>query len=169
MIISLLGYMGSGKSHISKVLSQKLNLPVIDLDDEILLSNHMPIAEIFDKKGEIFFRREEKRILTELLALEKDFILSLGGGTPAYYDNIELINKKSTSVYLRSNIGTLTARLKKQKAKRPLLAKIPDDDLPEFIAKHLFERQPFYAAAKFTVTTDGKKPSEVAEQIADLL
>ena len=165
MIISLIGYMGSGKSHISKVLSQKLNLKLIDLDKEIILKNKMSIPEIFEKRGEIYFRKEERALLEEILNTEKECILSLGGGTPSYYNNIDLITQKSESIYLRTSVGTLTERLLKQKQKRPLIAKIPDEDLPEFIAKHLFERQVYYGQAKYTVGTDAKTPEEIVAEI----
>ena len=168
MIISLIGYMGSGKSHISKVLSQKLKLKLLDLDKKISLKNNMTIPEIFEKRGEIYFRKEERAVLEEILTNEKECILSLGGGTPVYYDNIKLIIEKSESVYLRTSVLTLTERLLKQKQKRPLIAKIPDEDLPEFIAKHLFERQAFYGQAKYTVSTDSKTPEEIVAEITAL-
>lgn len=168
MIISLIGYMGSGKSHISKVLSQKMSLKLIDLDKEIFLKNGMTIPEIFEKKGEIYFRKEERRLLEEILNTEKNCILSLGGGTPAYFNNMELINEKSESIYLRTTVKTLTERLIKQKQKRPLIAKIPDEQLPEFIGQHLFERQLFYSKAKHTVITDSKVPDDIAAEIAAL-
>ena len=169
MIISLIGYMGSGKSHISKVLSQKLNLKLIDLDKEIILKNKMSIPEIFEKRGEIYFRKEERALLEEILNTEKECILSLGGGTQSYYNNIDLITQKSVSIYLRTSVGTLTERLLKQKQKRPLIAKIPDEDLPEFIAKHLFERQVYYGQAKFTVGTDAKTPEEIVTEIISVI
>ena len=169
MIISLIGYMGSGKSHISKVLSQKTHLKLIDLDKEIILKNNMTIPEIFEKRGEIYFRKEERALLEEILNNEKECILSLGGGTPSYYNNIDLITSQSESVYLRTSVGTLAGRLLKQKQKRPLIAKIADEDLPEFIAKHLFERQVFYGQAKYTVSTDSKTPEEIAAAIIALV
>lgn len=168
MIISLIGYMGCGKSHISKLLSDKLNLKLIDLDKEIIARHNMSIAEIFTKKGEIFFRKQERAILDEILNSETDCILSVGGGTPAYYDNISLINEKSTSVYLRTSVKTLTERLLKQKQKRPLIANIPDEQLPEFIGQHLFERQQFYSQAQHTVVTDHKTPEEICREIAQI-
>ena len=169
MIISLIGYMGSGKSHISKVLSKNMNLKLIDLDKVIILRNNMSIAEIFEKRGEIYFRKQERAILEEILNSETDCILSLGGGTPAYYDNISLINDKSLSVYLRTSVKTLTERLLKQKQKRPLISKISDEQLPEFVGQHLFERQQFYSQAKFTVVTDLKTPEEIALEIASII
>ena len=165
MIISLIGYMGSGKSHISKVLSQKLNLKLIDLDKQISQKFNLTIPEIFEKRGEIYFRKEERILLEEILNTEKDCILSLGGGTPAYYNNIDLINEKSESIYLQTSVRTLVERLSKQKQKRPLIARIPDEDLPEFIAKHLFERQIFYGQAKYSVSTNYKTPEEIVDEI----
>ena len=169
MIISLIGYMGSGKSHISKVLSQKLNLKLIDLDKEIILKNNTSIANIFEKRGEIYFRKEERALLEEILDTEKDCVLSLGGGTPSYYNNMELITEKSESIYLRTSVGTLTERLLKQKQKRPLIAKIADEDLPEFIAKHLFERQVYYGQAKHMVSTDAKTPEDIVAEIVAII
>lgn len=168
MIISLIGYMGSGKSHISKVLSQKLNLKLIDLDRQIFLKNNLTIPEIFEKRGEIYFRKEERSLLEEILNTEKECILSLGGGTPAYYNNIDLITSKSESVYLRTSVVTLVERLSKQKQKRPLIANISEEELPEFIAKHLFERQVFYGQAKYTVSTNSKTPAEIVDEIIAL-
>lgn len=169
MIISLAGYMGSGKSHISKLLSSKLNFKLIDLDKEIIKRNNRSISEIFQQKGEIFFRKQEREALEEILATEQNAILSLGGGTPAYYNNMEVINLNSISIYLSANVSTLTQRLSKQKDKRPLITNISDEDLPEFIAKHLFERNPFYRKAQFVVSTDEKMPDEIVEEIIHLL
>lgn len=165
MIISLVGYMGSGKSHISKILSDKLGLELFDLDREISTLNGMPIAELFAKKGEIFFRRQEKDVLGQIFQTQDNCVVSLGGGTPAYYDNMATINRDSTSIYLRTSVGALASRLAKQKEKRPLISRIPDEDLPEFIAKHLFERSQFYNQSKLIVDTDGKTPEEIADEI----
>ncbi len=169
MIIILIGYMGSGKSHIAKVLSKKLELKLIDLDKEISRKNKMTITEIFQNKGEIFFRREEKNMLEEILAREVSCILSVGGGTPTYYNNMEIINQNSESFYLQANVATLTQRLLMQKAKRPLIAHIEDEKIPEFIAKHLFERNPFYARAKYVVNTDQKEPQVIVGEIIEQL
>ncbi len=161
--------MGSGKSHIAKLLSDRLGIKLIDLDKEISKKNKMTIAEMFQKKGEIFFRRQERALLEEIVATEDSCILSLGGGTPAYYNNMELINQNSESIFLRTSVKNLTERLLKQKHKRPLIANISDQDLPEFIAKHLFERNIFYNKAKYTVNTDDKTPEMIVEELCDLL
>lgn len=168
MIITLVGYMGTGKSHISNILSSKLNFKLFDLDQEISNKFELSIAEIFKNHGEIFFRKAEKETLNEILSSEESVILSVGGGTPVYYDNMESINDKSISIYLRTGVSTLTERLKKNKHKRPLIAKIADEDLPEFIAKHLFERNSFYSKAHYIVDTDQKTTEEVAEEIIQI-
>lgn len=157
--------MGSGKSHISKLLSQKINFKLIDLDQQIILKHQKKISEIFAERGEIFFRKEEKSILEEILKLDDNIVLSLGGGTPVYYNNMELINQKSKSVFLQASVGTLAERLLRQKAKRPLIARLSDEELPEFIAKHLFERNTFYSQANFTINTNNKSPEEIVDEI----
>ena len=169
MIISLLGYMGSGKSHVSKNLSKKLNFPLIDLDQKISEEHQLSIPEIFQNKGEIFFRKEEKRILESILNERSNIILSLGGGTPVYYNNMDLINQFSKSFFLRASVKTLTERVMLQKNSRPLIARLEDNDIPEFIAKHLFERNPFYGKSHFTIDTDSKTASEISDEIIRLL
>lgn len=169
MIISICGYMGSGKSHISNLLSKKINYKLFDIDKTISSQIGMAITEIFEKKGEVFFRKNEKEILHTLLQTEENCILSLGGGTPIYYDNIDTINKKSISIYLRTSVRTLCQRLSANKNKRPLIAHIKDEDLAEFIAKHLFERGPFYNKCQVIIDTDHKTPEEIVAEIINHL
>lgn len=161
--------MGSGKTHISKILSEKINFKLIDLDKEISRRNKLTIPEIFDKKGEIHFRKLERETLEEILASEENVILSLGGGTPVYYNNMEIINHNSKSVFLRASVSTLSERLLKQKEKRPLIANISDENLAEFIAKHLFERNEFYNKAQINVITDAREPEDIVEEIIEKL
>ena len=160
-----MGYMGSGKNLISKELSVLNNFKIFDLDTEISKQNNRSITEIFKEKGEIFFRKTEKEVLEKILSSEKNIILSLGGGTPCYYNNIDSINEKTISVFLKTNVKTLAQRLSSEKDKRPLIQNISNEDLPEFIAKHLFERNPFYNQAKITINTDNLSAREIAEEI----
>lgn len=170
MIISLAGYMGSGKSHISKLLSDKTGLPLLDLDKEITLRQGMSVAEIFEKKGEIFFRKQERLVLESILNEQKtSLVLSLGGGTPAYFDNMKLIREKTRSFFLQASITTLCERLLRVQNKRPLVARIPAEDLPEFIAKHLFERNAFYSQCEYTINTNAKDPEEITTEILSRL
>lgn len=165
MIISLIGYMGSGKSLIAKELALKINYLKIDLDNEIEKKNQQKIEILFKTKGELFFRKEEHHLLKEFLTNDANKVLSLGGGCPTYYNNMELINEKSTSVYLRGTPSILSQRLKNQKTKRPLIAHLKDEDLPEFIAKHLFERNAFYNQANIIVDIEHKTPEQLVLEI----
>jgi shikimate kinase len=166
MKIVLLGYMGSGKSTVAKQVAIDLNMLVIDLDDYIVAHENMSIASIFKTKGEIYFRLQESKYLKQLLDQEQDLVLALGGGTPCYANNIDLICSASESFYLKAGIKTLSNRLVKEKEQRPLIASFDDEQLKEFIAKHLFERRNFYEQAKHTITIDGKTMEEIVEEIS---
>jgi shikimate kinase len=153
--IILLGYMGRGKSTVGRQLAQKLSLPFIDLDAYIEEQFGSSIPEIFEQKGEIVFRRKEHEYLKEILGQSGDAVIALGGGTPCYSDNMELILGHTQNVfYLRLGIASLAKRLQTEKNQRPLIAHLPDLELPEFIGKHLFERAPFYNKAPHTLQAD---------------
>jgi len=168
MKIVLLGYMASGKSTIGKKLAKKLNLPFKDLDELISEKEESSIPEIFKKKGEIYFRKIESEVLQEFLKNEQNFVLAVGGGTPCYGKNLDYINKNTTSVYLNASIKTIYNNLSKvkNKNKRPLVSKVRSEDLEEFIAKHLFERRPFYERAVLTIDIDHKSQKEIAQEIS---
>jgi len=169
MIISVIGYMGCGKSYISRVLAEKIRFNIIDLDEEISKRSAKSISDIFGELGELEFRKIERKILNEIMQTNSNIVLSLGGGTPIYYNNMDYIAKHSRSIYLRTSIPTLAERLRLEKQKRPLISKIVNKDLPEFIAKHLFERNPYYEKAEFIVNTDGKTAEEISNKIINLL
>ena len=161
MNISLIGYMGSGKTTVGKILAKQLGRTFIDLDHFIENAHDRTIPEIFREKGEIGFRKIEREMLENLLQKE-NIILSLGGGTPAYYNNMHLINQLSHSVYLQTPLNELTERLCKNKEQRPLLLHLEDDELAEYIAKHLFERRAFYEQAHTHFKTQQMNPQDVA-------
>ena len=168
MKIILLGYMASGKSTISKLLAKTKNIEAIDLDDYIIEKEGKSIKEIFKNKGEIYFRFQENKYLKELLKNNKSFVLALGGGTPCYANNMQLIQENAKSIYLRANLNTLLDRLQKEKSNRPLIASLNDKKLKEFIAKHLFERAPFYEQANQIITIDNKSIKDITAE-ADAL
>ncbi|WP_375241048.1 shikimate kinase [Polaribacter sp.] len=170
MKIILLGYMASGKSTIGREASKKLNTNFIDLDDYISNREKMTISEIFKNKGEIYFRIKENKYLKEILDSEEDFILSLGGGTPCYAGNMDLIKASTaTSIYIKASIKTLVDRLKNEKNTRPLVSELTDDKLSEYVAKHLFERRFFYEQADTTINSDNLTSKEVVTEIKKLL
>lgn len=171
MKVILIGYMTSGKSTIGKQLSARMYLPFIDLDTYIEEKEDAKISEIFEEEGEIAFRLKEHRYLKELLNKEKDSIISLGGGTPCYADNMKVLEnaKHTTTIYLQADIQTLVERIKKNKEQRPLVARIKDNELHEFVAKHLFERRYFYEQASEKVKIDNKTVEEIVAEIRILL
>lgn len=162
--------MGSGKSNIGKLLSKRILLKFIDLDDYIENKEGMSIPNIFENKGEIYFRKIESLYLNEILQKNESFILSLGGGTPCYSNNIETINENtSNSIYLQASIKTLAERIQKSKIERPLVSSLNDEKLFEFIGKHIFERKFFYQKANFTINVDNKSKSEIVNEITNTL
>jgi shikimate kinase len=168
--VVLIGYMGSGKSAISKKISNLINIPFVELDDYIEEKEGMRVENIFKKKGELYFRKIEHQLFLELIRSKEDLIISTGGGTPCYFNNHELLNGKEViSVYLKASISTLVDRLKLEKQWRPLIAHLDNTELQEFIAKHLFDRSFYYNQAAYKVIVDGKNIEELATEIAELL
>ena len=168
--VVLLGYMASGKSTIGNLLAQRLKVDFIDLDNEIEQHVGISIAEIFATKGELFFRKKESEVLDILLTQNKSFVLSLGGGTPCYGENMQnILNKTNHSFYLKLSIAQLLERILKEKSGRPLVANIPDGELPEFLGKHLFERGAFYLKADTIINCDSKTAAEVCSEITEAL
>ena len=162
MEIVLLGYMGCGKSTMAKYISDKKNLTFIDLDAYIEEKENRTISEIFSTKGEIYFRKQEGIYLKEILETKSNYVLALGGGTPCYGINMELINNSNAkSFYLKSSIAFLLNRLENGKTNRPLIANLNNEQLLEYIGKHLFERAPFYQQSNFKVIIDNKSREEI--------
>lgn len=160
--------MASGKTSIGRVLAKNLGYRFIDLDDVIEDKEKKTVNEIFRSKGEIYFRKTESNFLNGIIKNDDKLVLSLGGGTPCYGDNMKhLLNApNSKTIYLKASIKTLTKRLINEKSKRPLISHIESEDLlTEFIGKHIFERSPFYDQADITVSTDDKTINEIIEAI----
>lgn len=168
--IVLIGYMGSGKSTIARLLSEKLQLNSFDLDYVIEEKEGLTISNIFKDKGEVYFRKSETQHLTSFLQQQKSYILSLGGGTPCYGNNMELLKQNGIiTIYLKASINELYNRLETEKSKRPLLANKTNEEMKDFIAKHLFERNVFYNQSKLIVSVDGKAPEHIVNEIFKLL
>ena len=151
--IFLLGFMGCGKSYWGARIANELNFEWIDLDEYIEKKEARSIKEIFEKEGESTFRKIEKEALKEVARLE-NVVISLGGGAPCFFENMNLINDLGISCYLKTNTTTLVSRLKSEKAKRPLLARLSDVELFDFIEKKVNERSIFYKKATFTIDTE---------------
>jgi shikimate kinase len=165
--IILLGYMGCGKSTVAHKLATITGISYTDLDLYIEEKYHTTIGDMFKEKGEIHFRKVEAAAFNELLQQPDKMIIGLGGGTPCYANNHEKLQLKNVaSIYLKASIETLFNRLSIHKSKRPLIASMQDDELKEFIAKHLFDRSFYYNQAKHVVSVDEKT---IDKTIADIL
>lgn len=168
--IILVGYMAVGKTTIAHLLSEKINFKAIDLDKLIENETGLSVSEIFEQKGEIQFRKLEHKIFKEVVENDENLIISTGGGTPCYANNhLFLSGKNVVSIYLKASIDVIMERLKSEKTKRPLVANKSEEELTEFVAKHLFERSYFYNQAKFTIATDDKNPETIVAEIIKLL
>ncbi len=148
--IIIIGYMGSGKTTVGHALSQELGLPFYDLDWYIETRMHCTVKQIFDEKGEEGFRVIEHNLLHEAAEFE-NVIISCGGGTPCFFDNIDYINRQGETVYLKCSTDVLYKHLKMGKTVRPLLLNKTPDEVKAFIETQLKEREPFYGKAKHVV------------------
>ncbi len=159
--------MGSGKSTIGRLIASKKNFSFIDLDNYIEEKENKTVAEIFETKGEIYFRKKEDLYLKEILNLKQEIVLALGGGTPCYGNNMEYIlnDKTAKTVYLKTSINTIVARLINEKSQRPLVARLKQEELHEFVAKHLFERSYFYNQSEYKITVDNKNVHEIVAEL----
>ncbi|HWS59727.1 MAG TPA: shikimate kinase [Flavobacterium sp.] len=168
--IILLGYMGCGKSTIAKRLSNITEIPFVDLDKSIEERTNLSINEIFEQRGEIYFRKLEREVFIDLLNTPRQLIIGLGGGTPCYANNHELLNRENiVSIYLKASVDTLFDRLVTNKSKRPLIANKTNKEMKEFIAKHLFDRSYYYNQAQYRLVIDGKTKDETTQDILAIL
>jgi shikimate kinase len=148
--IFLVGYMGSGKSTVGKMISARLGFQLIDLDAFIETRFHKTIAQLFDEKGENEFRNLEHALLREVCGFE-DTVIATGGGAACFHGNMSLMNESGLTVYLRVPVDILAERLKYGRSQRPLISQKSDEELHAFIEDMLQMRDPFYAQAQMTV------------------
>ena len=151
--IFLTGYMGAGKTTLGRALAAEMGIPFIDLDHYIETRHCKTIAQLFAEKGEEGFREIERRMLHEVGEFE-DVIISTGGGTPCFFDNIEYMNAQGTTVYLDVPVERLHIRLSIAKAKRPLIKDKNDEELMAFITEQLAKRAPHYCKAQYSFRAD---------------
>ena len=148
--IILIGYMGAGKTTIGKALSKELGITFYDLDWYIESRMRKTVSEIFAERGEEGFRQIEYNMLHEVAEFE-DVILSCGGGTPCFFDNMDYLNQQGQVVYLKAEPEVLYKHLLMAKVERPLLKGKSKEELLKFIKEQLEKREPFYTKAHYTL------------------
>ena len=162
MRVFLIGFMGSGKSTLGFPLARRLGLRFVDLDRHIEQSEGQTIPDIFAAEGEQSFREMENRHLREYIEANDDFVMSTGGGTPCFNDNIDLMNSTGRTVYLKLEPEMLAARLKNSKTVRPLVAGKTSEELLEYIKTTLADREKYYDRASVVIADPTRDVSRLA-------
>ena len=148
--IVLIGYMGSGKTTVGRQLALALGRTFYDLDWYIEMRYHRSVPQLFEERGEEGFREIERNMLHEAAEFE-DIVLSCGGGTPCFFDNMDYICSVSESVYLKATPEVLTQHLKMRRVERPLLNGKSEEELLDFVSTSLKQREPYYLKAKHVI------------------
>lgn len=152
--IFLIGFMGCGKTHWGRLLSQHLHLPFFDLDEKIAEKEGKSINAIFSEQGEEYFRLAEKETLYMLTESHDDFIMACGGGTPCYFNNIDYMNRNGKTIWINCSVNCLHSRLIKEKNKRPLIKDLTSEQLKAFIVKKFGDRRIYYQQAAVILNED---------------
>lgn len=170
--IIIIGYMGAGKTTVGKALAKELGIMFYDLDWYIETRMHKTVKQIFDESGEDGFRQIEHNMLHEVAEFE-NIVLSCGGGTPCFFDNMDYMNLLGETIYLKASPETLYAHLKMGRGVRPLLLNKTLEEVQVFIREQLQKREPFYEKAKHifdvNVMDNFDKINETVAQIRQLL
>ena len=165
--IFLIGYMGAGKTTLGHALAKATGLSFIDLDWRIEGRFHKSVNEVFAERGEEGFRLLERSMLHEVAEFE-DVVVSVGGGTPCFFDNMDFMNRKGETVFLNAGLDALFRRLKAAKHSRPLLRDKPDDALLGFIREGLEQRMRWYSMAKHEICSDELETREQIRHTVEL-
>lgn len=158
MRVFLIGFMGSGKTHWGKQLAMHMKIPFFDLDEQIIQRENKAISEIFSEKGEETFRVIEKEVLEDLIDQHASMVVSCGGGTPCFFNNIERMKKYGVVVWLNTHVEIILERLNKEKVTRPLLNNIAEDDMRSYISRKMNERRMYYEQADVIIDNEDSIP-----------
>ncbi len=148
--IIIIGYMGVGKTTYGRQLAEDLGLTFYDLDWYISTRRRKSIAQLFNELGSEAFRKIEREMLHEVAEFE-NVVISCGGGTPCYFDNMDYMNRQAETIYLKADTEYIFNHLVNSKNERPLLKGMTPGQLKTFIKNQLSEREPFYSQAKKTI------------------
>lgn len=170
--IFLIGYMGAGKTTLGKALSRELGLEFIDLDWYIENRYRKSINQIFQEKGEEGFRILERNMLHEAGEIE-DVVVSCGGGTPCFFDNMDYMNLQGQTLLLSASMEALLRRLNISRKKRPILRDKTPEQLESFVQEALKDREPYYSKAAYQVDSSFLESvpeiQETVEKVREIL
>ncbi len=165
MKIYLIGFMGAGKTHWGRQLSQKRAIPFFDLDEQVMTHTGKSIDEIFNEDGEEHFRLMEKEVMHIITESHDSFVMACGGGSPCYFNNIDYMNQSGTTVWINAPIETLFQRLLGEKNQRPLIRGLSDQQLRAFIIKKFADRKIYYEQADVVIDEDPVQLDKLIERI----
>jgi len=165
MKVFLIGMMGSGKSYWGKLLAKKLKCGAYDLDYLVESAEEKTIAEMFEEDGEDHFRKNEAKIL-RWFAEKKIYVLSTGGGTPCFHENMQWMNNQGITIWINEPVEVLAERLKPEKEHRPLIKELSDEALTDFLQQKLDQRRPFYSQAKIILEGNDIQLKKIMQLIA---
>lgn len=164
--IFLIGYMGAGKTTLGRVLARELGVQFVDMDCFIEERYHATVRDLFQQRGEEGFRLIEQHILHEVGEFE-DVLISCGGGTPCFFDNMDYMNAQGQTVLLSASIDCLFRRLAENRSRRPILMNKTDEELRDFIARALEQRMPYYSRARYTFNAEQlESHEEISDSVA---
>jgi shikimate kinase len=155
MIYFLIGFMGAGKSTCAAELSQRTGVAYVDLDKEIERVQNQAIQDIFNEKGEEFFRELEAKVLRSIQPQEEDLIVACGGGTPCFHDSMKWMNEQGETWYLKISPSEIYRRIDpEQWANRPVLKGARPEEVKRFIQDLMMTREKFYLQAHKVISEE---------------
>ncbi len=169
MMFFLIGFMGSGKSTLGKRFANLLAVSFYDLDDFIVDKYHLSISEFFKEFGEEYFRELEHKALKELIQLNQSMVISTGGGTPCFFNNMELMKQNGIVIYLKLPALDIVKRIFTSHKKRPLIEMFNNqEELLKWVEKTLSYRETFYSKAHLTIDANNLKPKSLLSYLKQL-
>jgi shikimate kinase len=169
-VVFLVGMPGCGKSTVGRALAEEVGYTFLDLDTLIEEQEGATVPQVFERKGQAYFREAEARALRQMTEEKRGVVLATGGGAPCFHGNMAFMLENGTAVYLQVQPQDLVARLTRQDLDaRPLLRKKSPEALEAYLADTLAQRELFYAQAAFTVEAGGKTVAEVVAAVKQYL